>query len=96
LVNSKGRGVKFTGFPLIAFNASHYDMHEFDSSELQVSRRNMHPTDLTKQEHIYLNIDYAQRGVGGTDSWGAKPLYEYTLPWLDYRYQYRIEPFTKE
>ena len=96
LVNSEGKGAKFTGFPLIAFNASHYDMHEFDSSELQVSRRNMHPTDLTKQEHIYLNIDYAQRGVGGTDSWGAKPLYEYTLPWLDYRYQYRIEPVAND
>ena len=96
LVNSDGKGAKFSGFPLIAFNASHYDMHEFDSSALQVSRRNMHPTDLTKQAHIYLNIDYAQRGVGGTDSWGAKPLYEYTLPWLDYRYQYRIEPVSKD
>jgi beta-galactosidase len=71
-------------------------MHEFDSSEMQVSRRNMHPTDLIEQDHIFVNIDYAQRGVGGTDSWGSKPLYEYTLPWLDYRYQYRIEPVRKD
>jgi len=95
-VNGEGNGVKFTGLPLFAFNASYFDMHEFDSSELQMSRRNMHPTDLTKQDHIFVNIDYAQRGVGGIDSWGAKPLYEYTLPWLDYRYQYRIEPVTKD
>jgi beta-galactosidase len=95
-VNNKGNGVKFTGLPLFAFNASNFDMHEFDSSEIQVSRRNMHPTDLTKQSHIFVNIDYAQRGVGGIDSWGAEPLYEYTLPWLDYRYQYRIEPVTKD
>jgi beta-galactosidase len=95
-VNSKGNGLKFTGLPLLAFNASNFDMHEFDSSEMQVSRRNMHPTDLIEQDHIFVNIDYAQRGVGGTDSWGSKPLYEYTLPWLDYRYQYRIEPVRKD
>jgi len=95
-VSNEGNGVKFTGLPLIAFNASHFDMHEFDSTEMQVNRRNMHPTDLTKQDHIFVNVDYAQRGVGGIDSWGTKPLYEYTLPWLDYRYQYRIEPVTKD
>ena len=66
-------------------------MHDYDKSTEQVNRRNMHPSDLTKAPYIFVNIDYKQRGVGGTDSWGSKPLYEYELPWLDYKYSYKIE-----
>ena len=89
--DDKGIGVKFSGDPLIGFNASFYDMHDYDKSTEQVNRRNMHPSDLTKAPYIFVNIDYKQRGVGGTDSWGSKPLYEYELPWLDYKYSYKIE-----
>jgi beta-galactosidase len=89
-VNNKGKGIEFIGAPLIGFNASHTNMHDYDVSSEQVSKRNMHPTDLPQYDKVFVNIDLAQRGVGGTDSWGAKPLFEYTLPWLDYRYQYKI------
>jgi beta-galactosidase len=89
-VNDKGKGIEFVGAPLIGFNASHTNMHDYDASSQQVSKRNMHPTDLPQYDKVFVNIDLAQRGVGGTDSWGAKPLFEYTLPWLDYRYQYKI------
>ena len=90
--DDKGDGVKFSGAPLIGFNASYYNMYDYDKSPEQVNKRNMHPTDLTKSPYIYINIDYKQRGVGGTDSWGSKPLYDYELPWLDYKYSYKIEP----
>ncbi|GAB2525053.1 glycoside hydrolase family 2 TIM barrel-domain containing protein [Microbulbifer agarilyticus] len=88
--NSEGQGVRFSGAPLLGFGASYFDSAQFDNSAAQVKKRNLHPYELVPQERIFVNIDLAQRGVGGTDSWGAPPLYEYTLPYLDYRYRFEI------
>ena len=57
-------------------------MHEYD----QFEKRGLHPHELSKQERLFINIDYKQRGVAGTDSWGTSPLFQYTLPWRDYHY----------
>jgi beta-galactosidase len=45
---------------------------------------------LAAEHCTYLNIDGAQMGVGGNDSWGALPLDEYLLPSRDYHYRYAI------
>jgi beta-galactosidase len=52
-----------------------------------------HPTDMIRQKFTDLNVDYAQQGVGGDDSWGAKVHPEYTLPCRPYSYSFRIRPF---
>jgi len=39
-----------------------------------------------------LNIDHAQMGVGGDDSWGAIALPKYRLTEREYRYAFAIEP----
>lgn len=88
--NTQGQGIRFSGDPLLGFGASYFDTDQFDASMDQVKKRNMHPFQLITQDRIFVNIDLAQRGVGGTDSWGSPPLYEYTLPYLDYRYQFEI------
>ncbi len=90
--NEQGEGVRFEGSPLLSFGAQYYDTDQYDSSKHDVKRRNMHPTDLVKRDRIFANIDFKQRGVGGTDSWGTPPLLKYRLPRLDYRYQYAITP----
>jgi beta-galactosidase len=36
-----------------------------------------------------------QRGVGGTNTWGAKPLSDYIIPYLDYQYSYSFEPYNQ-
>ncbi|RMA78832.1 glycoside hydrolase family 2 TIM barrel-domain containing protein [Umboniibacter marinipuniceus] len=86
------RGVSFLGAPLLSFGAQYYSTDDYDASKGQVSARNLHPHDLQKQDRIFVNIDLRQRGVGGTDSWGSPPLFRYTLPWLDYRYQFTMQP----
>ena len=68
-------------------------MDEYDASKNDHTRRNLHPHELTRTDRIFVNIDYKQRGVGGTNSWGASPLANYVLPWLDYRYSYWFKPF---
>jgi beta-galactosidase len=86
--DEQGMGLCFKGQPLLGFAAQYYDMFDYD----QFVKRAMHPHQLARKDSIYINIDYKQRGVAGTDSWGASPLYEYTLPWRDYRYQFSISP----
>ena len=86
-VDLSGTGLKFVGQPLIGFAAQHFDVQDYDRFEKQ----GLHPHQLPAKKHIFVNIDYKQRGVAGTDSWGTPPLYQYTLPWRDYHYRYRIQ-----
>jgi beta-galactosidase len=39
-----------------------------------------HPTDMPSRDITTVNVDYKQMGVGGDNSWGAQPHWEYTLP----------------
>ncbi len=39
-----------------------------------------------------LNLDLRQTGVGGDDSWGARPHPEYTLAPEPYRYSFTLRP----
>ena len=80
--NKNGLGLTFDGLPQIGFGAQRFDVHEYD----QFEKRGLHPHELSKQERLFINIDYKQRGVAGTDSWGTSPLFQYTLPWRDYHY----------
>ena len=41
---------------------------------------------MVEREHVVLNVDLLQRGVGGDDSWGRHPHNEYRL--MDNRYNY--------
>lgn len=45
-----------------------------------------------RPERTYLNIDHAQMGVGGDDSWGAICLPEYRLDGKEYQYSFQIQP----
>lgn len=87
-VNQAGVGVRFSGQPLLCFGAQKYDIHDYD----QFKKSGKHPHDLPKKDRIFVNVDYRQRGVGGTDSWGSSPLFNYCLPWRDYHYQMVISP----
>jgi beta-galactosidase len=40
-------------------------------------------------------IDYKQMGVGGDDSWGARPHSQYQIPAGKYAYSFRMKPVTK-
>ncbi len=90
--NNKGQGIRFSAAKLIGFGAEYYSTDDYDASKKDHVNRNLHPNELKKRDRIFVNIDYAQRGVGGTDSWGSAPLPNYILPWLDYRYSYQFKP----
>jgi beta-galactosidase len=89
--NEEGVGVMFTGDPYFSFSALPYTMDELDYT---VSG-NKHTADLQKNDFIDVNIDYRQMGVGGNDSWGARPLQKYTLYSQPYEYSFKMSPLTR-
>ena len=88
LLNEAGRGLMFVGDPLFSFSALPYTVQDLDYS----ASGHRHTVDLKRNEFIEVCIDLKQQGVGGNDSWGAKPLPEYRLPPGKYEFTYVMRP----
>jgi len=88
LTNDEGDGILICGLPLVSLSALPYSIEELDYT----LSKHRHPVDLEKKNYIDINIDLHQMGVGGNDSWGAKPLGKYRLFTGPYSYSYRIRP----
>jgi len=86
--NDKGKGIVFIGEPTIDFSALYFTL-----DDLTVEKRGLkHAHELKKNNFISVNIDYKQTGVGGDDSWWARPHPEYTLYAKEYKYNFKIAP----
>ena len=72
LTNDVGKGLKFSGLPLLSVSAWPYAMEDI--------KKAMHPFELPERDFITVNVDYKQMGVGGDNSWGARTHAEYLLP----------------
>ncbi|MPQ44124.1 glycoside hydrolase family 2 TIM barrel-domain containing protein [Clostridium tarantellae] len=81
LTNNEGLGLMVSGDPTMEFSALHYTEEELESKK--------HPHELEKSEDVVVNLNYKQMGVGGDDSWGAKPHPEFNL-YADRNYNYRM------
>jgi len=85
LTNNSGNGLLAVGMPEIEFNALQYTPWELQSKK--------HPYELVKNNSIVLRLNYHQMGMGGDDSWGARPHPEFTLYSNQvYTYRFRILP----
>jgi beta-galactosidase len=89
LTQKNGVGLLAVGQPTLCFSALPYSIKDLT----QESRGTKHPTDLEERNFIEFNIDYKQTGVGGDNSWGARPLEKYTLQAKEYSYSFRLRPF---
>jgi beta-galactosidase len=87
VTDKNGTGLLFVGAPLLSASALHYRMEDLDPGPVKLP---VHPADLTPRPETYLNVDYKQMGVGGTNSWGTTALPEYSLPYQEYRYGFRF------
>jgi beta-galactosidase len=88
LSDGQGRGLVFCGMDLLSFSALRYTIEDLT----QKSRGTMHPVDLVERDFVEVNVDFKQTGVGGEDSWGARPYPQYTLSPQDYSYSFRMRP----
>ena len=86
LTNKEGVGFKVYGDPYISFSAHFNTIEDFDdglsenkpgqksSPRSRIVKKQRKPIDVPKRDFISLNIDLKQMGVGGDNSWGARPL----------------------
>jgi len=85
LTNKNGKGIVLTSeMETFDFSAQRNPQKDFDIASIKSPR---HTKDIKPTDLVYLNIDYAQIGVGGNDSWTKQGL---ALP------KYRIDPNTCE
>jgi beta-galactosidase len=92
LQDSTGKGVMFIGETLISFSALNYTTEDLDQETKQNYR---HTNDLVPRDFVALHVDFKQTGVGGDDSWGARPHPNYTLDYGYYEYSYIIRPLRR-
>jgi beta-galactosidase len=89
LKNSKGEGLKVTGKPVIGTSALPFAREDFDPGQKKAQR---HTVDITPRDFVEWHIDLKQMGVGGDDSWGAKPHDEYMILPGIYYFNFTIQP----
>ncbi|WP_215224773.1 glycoside hydrolase family 2 TIM barrel-domain containing protein [Echinicola shivajiensis] len=87
LTNSRGKGIVIIGQPQISWSASFYDRESFSQKSKMDVR---HTVDMKRQDHINLNVDYMQMGVGGDNSWRALTHTEYRIQPQDHYYAFTI------
>ncbi len=102
LTDENGNGLLVQGMPIICFSALHNVHDDFESpGKLSTYRKdaktaNRHTVDVKPRELVNLNIDLAQMGVGGDNSWGAMIHPQYRLLEVKYEYSFRLRPITRE
>jgi len=83
---------------LMAIGLPHFDgsVHQYPYSDLDYypGVRRHGKIDLIPKDQVDWLIDYKQMGVGGDNSWGAKPLDKYTLYPQDYKFSFMLIPYT--
>ena len=80
LQDESGAGLMVVGQQDINFSAWPYTMDDLAKAK--------HPNEFPERDSITLNVDYQQMGVGGDNSWGARPHPQYTLPAKEYSYAF--------
>lgn len=88
LRNEKGTGLLIFGEPQFNFSALHYSMEELERQ----FRGEKHLHEIKQGDFVEVMIDYQQRGVGGDDSWWAKPHAQYILPPKKYHFKFYLSP----
>lgn len=89
LTNAQGVGILAVGSPLMEINAQYHSPQQLTDIKL--------PWDLTRQNEITFRVDLRQMGVGGINSWGAKPMDAYMIfPTSIYKHSFRIAPLFKQ
>ena len=77
ITNRASYGLLFAASDSMGYSALPYSTKELDC----ITKKNYrHPADLSKDRITYLHIDKMQMGVGGDNSWGARPHSQYTIP----------------
>jgi beta-galactosidase len=92
LTNENGNGILISGNPLFSGSALHNSVNDFDQD---IKKNYKHINDIKPEDKVFLTVDLKQMGVGGDDSWGARPHPQYILPAKNYHFNFRLYPFNR-
>lgn len=93
LTDNEGYGLRVTAQNLLNVSALDVTPASLDPG---LDKHNMHNSDIwPDRDRVYFNIDLAQRGLAGDDSWGRAPHAPYLLPGGSYTYTYFLTPVKK-
>ena len=87
--DTEGSGLKVTADKPFYASALHYDIATLDEGDEKHQR---HPSGLVESPYTILTLDGEHCGVGGIDSWGARPLEQYRLPATDRTCSFTLIP----
>jgi beta-galactosidase len=61
-----------------------------------MTKKQQHWSDVIAREETVLCVDLFQRGVGGLNSWGARPLDSFRYTEEEYSYSFTFTPTMNE
>lgn len=88
LKNKNGQGIRIIGSQPLSVSATNNLPEDLDPG---LTKKQQHASDIVPREETVLCVDLFQRGVGGLNSWGAKPLDKYRFQAKEYNYTYTIQ-----
>jgi beta-galactosidase len=88
LTDESGLGLMAVGVPLLSTSVWQYAAADLED----VPGKQRHSVDVKPRDFVTWNIDLKQMGVGGDNSWGAKPHPPYMIPAQPYSYQFWLKP----
>lgn len=90
LTDDNGFGLKVCGTQPLNVSALDVTPADLDPG---MKKSQMHYSDVRHDRHnVYLNVDLAQRGLGGDNSWGSAPHAPYRLSDKSYSYSFILSP----
>ncbi|MCV6604048.1 MAG: DUF4981 domain-containing protein, partial [Porticoccaceae bacterium] len=92
LLNSAGKGIQVSADTPLNVSALPVLLDDLDHDRGN-DQPNVHGGAIEFRDIVSLNLDHQIMGVGGSDSWGARPLGKYMVPAKNYRFSFRISPF---
>ena len=84
LTDGAGNGLLAVGSPALSANASPFGREAIEAAK--------HPHEIAADGLVHLNLDRAQRGVAGDNSWGRAPLRDYIIRAEAQSYRYWLKP----
>jgi beta-galactosidase len=82
LTRGDGVGLEVRGAEPLSVTALRYTTDDIERAK--------HRYEMERRDFVTLNVDYRQTGVGGDDSWGARPHPQYTLDPKPYSYAFTL------
>jgi len=89
ITDEAGKGIMIEGFPLFSGSSLQNSIGDFDQGTKTNYR---HTNDIQPRDTTFVTLDLKQMGVGGDDSWGARPHPQYLLPAANYEFKFILRP----